>query len=253
MSTALTDRALKAIKATGQRSIIWDALLQGHAVRVSAKGKKSFYVVKRRAGKAQPSWVFLGVYPVMSLSQARATAREALGALAEAQDPATLAEARRKAAEEAERQSKQSEFRTVAELYIRRRLSHLKSGGLPTSQIRREMVPVWGDRPIASITRRDVIELIDAVRDNKPRGAKDRKKGGANAARHTLSAARALFNWACGRDIIAVSPCHRLNAKDLHGAPPSRDRVLSDDEIRRVWNAAVATPSPFGPLCACLC
>jgi integrase len=215
---------------------------------VSGKGKRSFYAVKRRAGQQQPTWVLLGIYPEMTLAEARAKARAAITALAEGHDPAALAEAKRQADEEAARQREENLFRTVAELYIRRHLSRLKSGALPISQIRREMLPEWGDCPIASITRRDVIKLIDAVYDNKPLGDKQRKKGGSNAARHTFSAARALFEWACSRDIITVSPCQRLKAKDLHGSPPSRDRVLSDDEIRHVWCAALATPFPFGPL-----
>jgi integrase len=245
---SFTDSSVKALKSTGHRYTVWDPLLPGHAVRVSAKGKRSFYAVRRRAGETQPTWVFLGVYPAMSLGQGRDKARAALTALAEGHDPAARAEAKRRAEEEAARQREENLFRKVAEFYIRRRLSRLKSGALPTSQIRREILPVWGDRPIASITRRDVTDLIDAVYDNKPLGDKQRKKGGPNAARHTFSAARALFEWACSRDIIGVSPCDHLKAKDLHGSPPSRDRVLSDSELRRVWNAALATPFPFGSM-----
>ena len=245
---SFTDSSVKALKPTGQRYTVWDPLLPGHAVRVSIRGKRSFYAVRRRAGETRPTWVFLGIYPVLSLGQARDKARAVLTALAEGHDPAALAETKRRAEEEAAQQREENLFRKVAELYIRRRLSRLKSRALPISQIRREMLPAWGDRPIASITRRDVIELIDAVYDNKPPGDEQRKKGGPNAARHTFSAARALFEWACGRDIIAVSPCDRLKAIDLHGSPPSRDRVLSDSELRRVWNAALATPFPFGPM-----
>ena len=39
---ALTDRSLQSLKPTGERSVIWDALLPGHAVRLSARGKRSF-------------------------------------------------------------------------------------------------------------------------------------------------------------------------------------------------------------------
>jgi len=89
---ALTDKSLKAVKPTGQRAIIWDALMPGHAVRVSALGKRSFYAVKRRKGEEQPTWVLLGEYPFMTLAQGRQAAREALLALMAGQSPKTLAE-----------------------------------------------------------------------------------------------------------------------------------------------------------------
>jgi hypothetical protein len=71
---ALTDRSLQALRPApgGARAIVWDALLPGLTVRVSGKGKRSFYAVKRRAGAAQPSWVLLGHYPVTTLAEARA-------------------------------------------------------------------------------------------------------------------------------------------------------------------------------------
>src|SRR5262249_15425008 len=127
---ALTDRSLQALRPAsgGQRAIVWDAIMPGLAVRVSGKGKRSFYAVKRRAGQAQPSWILLGAYPVTTLAEARAKAREALAALIEGEDPASLAEAKRRAREEAERQRRASTFAAVAEDFIRRHAMTRRSG-----------------------------------------------------------------------------------------------------------------------------
>jgi integrase len=57
-----------------------------------------------------------------------------------------------------------------------------------------------------------------------------------------------LFDWAVDRDLIERSPCDGIRAVRIHGSPEARDRVLSDDELRRVWLAADATPYPYGPL-----
>src|SRR5579864_4681518 len=94
---ALTDRSLKALKPDpeGARQTVWDALMPGLAVRVSALGKRSFYAVKRRAGETQPTWVLLGAYPVMTLGEAREAAREALTALMAGEHPKKLAEEKR--------------------------------------------------------------------------------------------------------------------------------------------------------------
>src|SRR6516162_5429997 len=216
---ALTDRSLQSLKPTGERSVIWDALLPGHAVRLSARGKRSFYAVKRRLGQPQPTWVLLGAYPELSLADSRAKAREMLGA--------------------------------VAEEFIRRHALAKRSGRMIAGYIRRELVPIWGDRQIAEIARRDVIALVEAILDrggDKPAPGTRRKAGGPYAARHALSAARKLFNWAVGRDVIAASPCDRIKAAELHGAPAARDRVLTDYELRAVWDAASATAYPYGPL-----
>ena len=64
------------------------------------------------------------------------------------------------------------------------------------------------------------------------------------AANRTLAGVRKLFNWALDRSIIETSPCVRIT-------PPSeeksRDRVLSDDELRLIWTAAEQIGWPFGP------
>ena len=88
---------------------------------------------------------------------------------------------------------------------------------------------------VHDITRRDVLDVLDRVVDG----------GAPIAANRTLSAMRKLFNWCVPRDIIAVSPCAGVK-------PPtperSRDRVLSDDELRLVWRAADKIAWPFGLL-----
>jgi integrase len=119
------------------------------------------------------------------------------------------------------------------------------------SVVRRELIPAWGDRPVTQISRRDIVALIEAIIDrggpSHGRGSR-RKSGGPYAARHALSTARNLFNWACETGRMDTSPCDRLKAAKLHGAPKRRDRVLSDDELRKVWQAALATSYPYGPL-----
>jgi integrase len=250
---SLTDKSLRALKPApaGKRVTVWDALMPGLAVRVTDKGKRSFYAVKRRAGWVQPTWALLGAYPVTTLAEARAKAREVLGALAAGDDPATLAAAKREAQAEAERRRRESTFRAVAEEFIRRHVVGLRAARMTEGIVRRELIPAWGERPIAEISRRDVIKLVEAILDRggeKPAPGTRRKAGGPYAARHALAVARKLFNWAAGRDLLAVSPCDRIKAAELHGAPEARDRVLSDHEIREVWKAAEATPYPYGAL-----
>src|SRR5262249_30506671 len=103
-----------------------------------------------------------------------------------------------------------------------------------TEQIlRHDVLPVWGDRPIASVTRRDCIELIDAIAD----------RGAPVMARRVHAHLHRLFRWAVGRDIISINPVTDLPKV---GGEVRRDRVLTNDELRAVWNAADELAYPFG-------
>jgi integrase len=251
---ALTDRSLQAMKpaADGRRTVVWDALLPGLAVRVSDKGRRSFYAVKRRAGRQQPSWVLLGSYPVTTLAEARAKAREALGALMAGDDPATLAEPTRRAKEEDERRLAAGTFAAVAERFVKQHLPRLRSARAGEALIRRELIPTLGSKPIGEIRRRDVIALLEAIvaRGAPEPGRARPRSGGEYAARHALASLRKIYNWALSRDIegIEANPCGRVKAADLLGSSKARDRVLSDTELRLVWRAAEATGYPFGDL-----
>jgi Arm DNA-binding domain/Family of unknown function (DUF5906) len=143
---SLTDRSLKALKPDpgGHRLTVWDSLMPGMAVRISPLGRKSFYAVKRQAGRRQPSWVCLGHYPPMALADARRAARDALLALLEGKHPTTLAEAKRRALEAAN----DARFENVAERFLREYAPRLRSAKTYAARVRRELIPAFGPTPI---------------------------------------------------------------------------------------------------------
>jgi integrase len=98
-----------------------------------------------------------------------------------------------------------------------------------------EVLSRWGSRNIHDIGRRDVHDLLDAIKD----------RGAPVVANRTLSHIRKMFNWAVQRDILAVSPCAGVSKPSVE---TSRDRVLGDDELRLVWLAAERIGWPFGPV-----
>jgi integrase len=101
--------------------------------------------------------------------------------------------------------------------------------------IRGGIVDKWGHRPITEITRAEVIALLDDIVD----------RGAPVAANRTLAALRKLFNWAIERDILETSPTDRVKPP---AAEKSRDRVLSDSELKALWHASEALGWPFGPM-----
>jgi integrase len=87
-------------------------------------------------------------------------------------------------------------------------------------------LPAWRGRSIHDIARRDVIALLEQIAADRPILA--------NRVKAILSK---FFGWLCERDVIAASPCVGVKSPSEEVV---RDRVLSDDEIRRLWAAAEA-------------
>jgi integrase len=100
--------------------------------------------------------------------------------------------------------------------------------------VKRELLPVWGNRPITEIGRRDVRDLIDSIAD----------RGKIVMARRVHAKLNRFFAWTVERDILTANP---MTGLPKPGSETSRDRVLTDDELVAVWKAATAIGSPFGP------
>jgi integrase len=254
MTKALTVRRIETVHAASSRQEIPDGLLVGLYLVVQPSGAKSFAVRYRHAG--QPRKLTLGPYPAVNLEAARDLGSKALRVAAEGRDPAAekqsaKGEARRHAAEEI--RGKRDLFENVAREFIQRHAMKSNKettwretarilGLRPSPDDSAELVDVGGDvmtawkgRKIQDITKRDVITLLDAVND----------RGSPIMANRVLAAVRKLFNWCVARDVIQVSPCTLVTPP----APErSRDRILNDDELRMVWNAAEGDGWPFGPL-----
>jgi integrase len=96
------------------------------------------------------------------------------------------------------------------------------------------VIAKWRGRPIVGVQRGDAIELIESIVD----------EGAPISANRTLAALRKMFNWAIECDIVEKSPFAGVKPP---GIETERDRVLSDAEIKAVWQAAATVGWPFGP------
>src|SRR5208282_4789313 len=100
--------------------------------------------------------------------------------------------------------------------------------------LRREIIPAWGQRPVAEIGVRDVHQLLDKICERAP-----------ITANQTLAAVRSMFNWAVKRGLIASSPCSGIEAPS---ATHDREHVLTDPELARVWHGAGEIGFPYGDI-----
>jgi integrase len=238
----LTLRAAKGAAAEGADRILWDDELPGFGLRVKPSGIKS-WVVQYRNRAGQSRRLTIGRHGVLTPEQARKEARRLLASVATGGDP--LADKRQ--AETQAREAARDSFDflpgtrqaggIVAE-FLARHMDAKHRARRYVRDVRRifetRVIPAWRGRPIASITRREVIALLDSIMD----------EGKDVRANRTLAAIRKLFNWAIQRSIIETSP---VTMVERPGKEKKKTRVLDDREIRLVWQGADALGYPYGP------
>ena len=221
---ALTATSVEAMKAPkGKQVEMFDRGYPGLSLRLSYGGSKSFSYLYRVGGKLRR--MTLGIYPAMSLKQARDAWREAKSQLANGKDPYGVIAPRGSA----------TSFAEVAEEWLRRDQAKNKTAATVERIVRRELMPAWGNRSINAITYDDVMRLIDNIHD----------RGAVIQSRRVGSYLHRLFVWAIKRRIITSNP---MSGMPMPGKEVRRDRALSDSELVSVWSGCNQLGLPFGPV-----
>jgi integrase len=223
-NTALTDSRIKAIKppATGRIEVA-DGNVQGLRVRVSSKGTKTFVLRKRQGEKLHN--ITLGKYgPRFGLSEARRKARTLLNDL-EAGKGAPKPKRRSQGTRGTFRAMIPDYLATKTELRSHREIERILNG---------YVLPEFGDRMADTVTRAEVTELIDGIAVTAP-----------TMARAVHAQLSAFYTWAMPRlERLEANPCRDAGRP---AKPKARDRVLSDDEMRALWQVADGEFLPWGP------
>ena len=206
----------------------FDTAPKGFCVRVAASGVKT-YVVRYRMNGRLRRYKIASVAD-MKLKTAREAAQKIKTQVAEGVDPLD-----ERAAKRAEAGRRVDTVEAVAAEFIEKHAKRKNRTWRQTERLlAREVLPLWGKRDMASITRRDALDLLDGVIE----------RGVPVRANRILAGIKKMWNWAVERDIIGVSPIAAIK-------PPSKEnrryRVLSDDEIRGVWEGCDYLGHPFGP------
>jgi integrase len=233
----LNDRTLKALKPAkpGQRYELGDAQMAGLVIRVTDKGTKTFALVARYPGSSNPTRRALGEYGPLGLAEAREKARHWHALIQRGIDPAIEAERERLA----EQRKRAHTFGAVAEDFTREKLAAERRGIDAERTIRRELIPVWGNRPISEITPLDVLAVIRPIKERAP-----------YQAHAVLGLAKRLFGWAVDAHVygLEMSPCDRLKPTKVICEKRPRSRMLTDDEIRAFWRVTGRIAYPYGTI-----
>lgn len=157
----------------------------------------------------------IGTCGKLSLADATREAKRILSEVEQGKDPAAERHASRSA----------DTIAGLVDLYIEKHAKkHKKSWRDDERMLKLDVVPAWGPRKAKSIRRRDVIDLLEKIVE----------RGAPISANRTFEVIRRMFGFAIEEEIIDAHPCVRVKPP---GVEKERDRVLTEDEIRRVWAA----------------
>jgi integrase len=209
----LNNRQIRALRPASTPLDVRDGAQRGLILTVLPSGRKQFSVRYRFKGRQRR--YLLGEWPDLTLAVARKRGRKAHAAIDDGKDPA------------GERQAaKAAPTDTVSALvtdYLKRHARKFKrSAAEDERQLTVDVLPQWGDRSVRELTRRDVRKLLDRVVD----------RGSPVGANRLLAVVRKMLNFAVDHDWIEANPAARVQKPTRE---VSRERVLSDDEIRRLW------------------
>jgi integrase len=187
----------------------------GLGVRVNPAGTITWTYFYDFAGKRKR--MRLGTWPAMGVKEAEKAHTAARARVARGLDPA--GEVRRTRQETAAAPTVDGLVSEYLDRWARpRKRSWREDERILTGEVHR----AWGTRRAQEIARRDVIALVDGIRD----------RGAPIQANRTLAVVRKMFNFAVSRDLLPASPCTQVKAPAVEHR---RDRVLSDEEVRAFW------------------
>ena len=236
MARGFTDIAIRNLKPSDKRLELPDPAARGLYVIVEPSGFKSFAVRFRFDGK--PKKLSLGN---ISLSAARKRAADALHEVREGRDPT----AAKKEARAKQKVIKADTFAAIVERYFQL-VCGLKRDGdnlifndkqrtakRRLADLERLVLPDLGRKPVSEIKRSDVVALLDKIE----------LENGPVTADRTLGHIRGILNWHAARSDDFRSPIVKGMAR-TKASETARQRILTDDEIRKVWvNAAGPFPA----------
>jgi integrase len=221
----LTDPFIRNHPEPEKRMEIYDSLVNGLAVRITPTGTKSF-VYRYRFNDTVRRYT-IGRFPAIGLADARQKVKELAYQTSQGIDP--LAEKKNK-----KKKPKKKTFVELARMFKEYHLPKLKKSTQKTytERIDAEILPVLSDQKVCDIKRSQIMEMLEDIAYGRGRSIH------SNRVRAILSS---MFSFAVQRGIAEFNPVKTI--KPL-GKETKRDRVLTEDEIKRLWNGFATLLEP---------
>ena len=193
--------------------IVFDDDVPGFGIRMRASGAQTWIFQYKIGGRTRR--LVLGQVSAIKLAKARDIASELHAKVRLGGDPAS--EKREKV------QRALDTFGSLADRFLEQYRARLRTKNEVGRHLQKYAAPLHSS-PVDSITLRDIADLLGKI---------DKASGGvtANRVRASLST---CFSWAVREGLAPSNPVANTNKREER----ARNRVLSDDELRRIWNAA---------------
>jgi len=231
----LTDIGIKALKATAAYREIVDTSGLRLAIQPLPSDTKSFLTRYRRPATKQSAKLVHGRFPALSLSAARVAHAQALKAVEAGTDPGADKQRKKIEDKQAETDRAADSVAKHAQAFLDWQIRRLRPAGWQQQRhvIRDFVLPAWGSKSVHDIRKRDVIELIEGIAEDRP-----------YMANRAFGVIRRFYRWLRERDVVTFSPAEGVRKPSVE---QSRDRVLSPAEIKALWHAL---DTVGGPACA---
>lgn len=226
----ITKRIVDGAGPGSADAFVWDQEVRGFGLKITPAGSKSYVLQYRMGGREAATKRFtIGKHgSPWTPDGARREAERLLTLVRQGIDPADAERERRREAVTLAFSEYADRF---VELYLKEHWADSWAEGRRI--IDKNIKPVFGSRPLSTITRSDVSDLLDRYSDRPA------------MKKNTHSVLRKLFKWAANRGDITTSPIAEMQGPK---AVPSRKRVLKHEEIVCAWLAAGEMGYPWGPV-----
>ena len=180
----------------------------------------------------------LGSFAVLSLANARKTAMELSAQVALGHDVAGEKQARKRAA--VAKTEAENNALTVAQLadeYFERMIpGRWKHPNIVRARIENDIKPAIGKMKAEDVKPRDIDAMIQTVV----------KRGAPTIANDVLRWSKRIFDFGIKRHVVQYNPASAFDLADAGGKEEARDRWLTREEIKKLFQAIRNKAGAFG-------
>ena len=193
-------------------------------IRVSHSGTKTWNLIYRKDGKWQR--IKVGSYPTTGYSDARQIATRVVDELLTGEE-----------VEAGAKEKRAPTFADLAQDYLENYAKKNKVSWKRDEQlISNELLPSFGDIAFNSISRFDLVDRLEDIKDS----------GRPIWANRTLQVIRRMYNWSLNHRLYGeILPYNPFLGIPKPSVEVERDRVLNPHEIRKAWEGYSRLTSPL--------
>lgn len=202
--------------------------LSGLGLRVMPSGTKSW--IYRFTLNSKRYKMTLGKYPGISLKQARELHIQAENLKQQGINPIDYEKIQREKSDNTVKKLVSNWYSNYVEKHLKRPLTIKK-------QIDLDIIPLLGHRVLDELQTIDITVALDKIV----------KRGARVHANRVLSSLKQMFNYAVSRGVMQNNPANNIRSKDIGGHEKPRERFLTMDEIKALWQFLKSDKSQMAP------